>query len=74
LLDLGRKFGVRDDRGTIIDLRLSGQDIAGHGGVLAAESKRMPQEARCRRHCHARTPPFHHRPRENVGAGEKIPQ
>ncbi len=28
LLDLGRKFGVRDDRGTIIDLRLSGQDIA----------------------------------------------
>src|ERR1700730_2946999 len=28
LLDLGRKFGVRDDRGMIIDLRLSGQDIA----------------------------------------------
>lgn len=28
LLDLGRKFGVRHDRGTIIDLRLSGQDIA----------------------------------------------
>lgn len=28
LLDLGRKFGVRDDRGVIIDLRLSGQDIA----------------------------------------------
>jgi len=28
LLDLGRKFGVRDDRGMIINLRLSGQDIA----------------------------------------------
>ena len=28
LLDLGRKFGLRDDRGMIIDLRLSGQDIA----------------------------------------------
>ena len=28
LLDLGLKFGVRNDRGTIIDLRLSGQDIA----------------------------------------------
>ncbi|MGH7814545.1 MAG: helix-turn-helix domain-containing protein [Candidatus Binataceae bacterium] len=28
LLDLGLKFGVRDDRGTIINLRLSGQDIA----------------------------------------------
>jgi CRP-like cAMP-binding protein len=28
LLDLGRKFGVRHDFGTIIDLRLSGQDIA----------------------------------------------
>jgi CRP-like cAMP-binding protein len=28
LLDLGRKFGVRHDRGMIIDLRLSGQDIA----------------------------------------------
>ncbi|MGO9607254.1 MAG: Crp/Fnr family transcriptional regulator [Candidatus Binataceae bacterium] len=28
LLDLSHKFGVRDDRGIIIDLRLSGQDIA----------------------------------------------
>ena len=28
LLDLGRKFGVRHDRGMIIDLHLSGQDIA----------------------------------------------
>jgi CRP-like cAMP-binding protein len=28
LLDLGRKFGARDDRGMIIDLRLTGQDIA----------------------------------------------
>jgi CRP-like cAMP-binding protein len=28
LLDLGRKFGQRDDHGTIIDLGLSGQDIA----------------------------------------------
>ena len=29
LLDLGRKFGQRDDDGMIIDLGLSGQDIAG---------------------------------------------
>lgn len=28
LLDLGRKFGLRDKRGMIIDLRLSGQAIA----------------------------------------------
>ncbi len=28
LLDLGRKFGQRDDHGLIIDLGLSGQDIA----------------------------------------------
>jgi CRP-like cAMP-binding protein len=28
LFDLGRKFGARDDRGMIIDLRLTGQDIA----------------------------------------------
>jgi CRP-like cAMP-binding protein len=28
LLDLGRKFGARNDRGMIIDLRLTGQDIA----------------------------------------------
>ena len=28
LLDLGRKFGVPHDRGMLIDLRLSGQDIA----------------------------------------------
>ena len=28
LLDLGRKFGARDDRGMIINLRLTGQDIA----------------------------------------------
>jgi CRP-like cAMP-binding protein len=28
LLDLGRKFGVQDERGTIIDLSLTGQDIA----------------------------------------------
>jgi CRP-like cAMP-binding protein len=28
LLDLGRKFGTRDDRGVIIDLHLTGQDIA----------------------------------------------
>jgi CRP/FNR family cyclic AMP-dependent transcriptional regulator len=28
LLDLGRKFGARDARGMIIDLRLTGQDIA----------------------------------------------
>jgi len=28
LLDLGRKFGLREDRGTIINLRLTGQDIA----------------------------------------------
>jgi CRP-like cAMP-binding protein len=28
LLDLGRKFGQRDELGMIIDLSLSGQDIA----------------------------------------------
>ena len=28
LLDLGRKFGARGERGMIIDLRLTGQDIA----------------------------------------------
>jgi len=28
LLDLGRKFGAPHDRGTLIDLRLSGQDMA----------------------------------------------
>jgi DNA-binding transcriptional regulator GbsR (MarR family) len=28
LLELGRKFGVRDDRGMTLYLRLSGQDIA----------------------------------------------
>jgi len=28
LLDLSRKFGVRDDRGLLIDMRLTGQDLA----------------------------------------------
>ena len=44
LLDLGRKFGQRDDHAMIVDLGLSGQDIAD-----LVESSR-PKVSECLKH------------------------
>ena len=44
LLDLGRKFGQRDEHAMIVNLGLSGQDIA-NWWRLAAESQRVPQSS-----------------------------
>ena len=47
LLDLGRKFGQRDENGVILDLGLSGQDIADLVEGVAPESERVSQETGC---------------------------